>query len=82
MTCYLFQGAKNIVTFEILPEPPVGRAGDNPWPQWPKIFRVDYGHDEVKVKFGDDPRNFCVMSEVSLIFFLIRISYIITARYI
>ena len=61
----VFQGAKSIVTFEILPEPPEKRAGDNPWPQWPKIFRVDYGHEEVKHKFGDDPRNFCVMSEVN-----------------
>ncbi|XP_035214199.1 putative glutamate synthase [NADPH] [Stegodyphus dumicola] len=59
----LRQGAKSIVTFEILPEPPERRAVDNPWPQWPKVFRVDYGHQEVKVKFGDDPRNFCILSE-------------------
>ncbi|KAG8184761.1 hypothetical protein JTE90_019357 [Oedothorax gibbosus] len=59
----LRQGAKSIVTFELLPEPPQGRATDNPWPQWPKIFRVDYGHDEVKLKFGEDPRTFSIMSE-------------------
>lgn len=35
----LRQGAKTITTFEILPEPPAGRANDNPWPQWPKVFR-------------------------------------------
>lgn len=35
----LRQGAKSITTFEILPEPPKGRADDNPWPQWPKVFR-------------------------------------------
>lgn len=59
----LRQGARNIVSFEILPEPPENRANNNPWPQWPKIFRVDYGHDEVKLKFGQDPRHFSIMSE-------------------
>lgn len=54
----LRQGAKSITTFEILPEPPKSRAGDNPWPQWPKVFRVDYGHEEVRVKFGKDPRQY------------------------
>ncbi|GBM12635.1 Putative glutamate synthase [NADPH], partial [Araneus ventricosus] len=59
----LRQGAKSITSFEILPVPPEGRAPDNPWPQWPKIFRIDYGHDEVKLKFGDDPRTFGILSE-------------------
>lgn len=54
----LRQGAKSIVSFEILPTPPPTRADDNPWPQWPKVFRVDYGHDEVKLKFGKDPRQY------------------------
>lgn len=59
----LRQGAKSIVTFEILPEPPKGRAADNPWPQWPKVFRVDYGHEEVRVKFGKDPRQYCTTTK-------------------
>ncbi|KAL5281967.1 hypothetical protein ACFFRR_005325 [Megaselia abdita] len=54
----LRQGAKSITSFEILPEPPVNRGNDNPWPQWPRVFRVDYGHEEVKVKFGKDPRQY------------------------
>lgn len=54
----LRQGAKSITSFEILPEPPKSRANDNPWPQWPKVFRVDYGHEEVRVKFGKDPRQY------------------------
>lgn len=54
----LRQGAKSITTFEILPEPPQKRAEDNPWPQWPKVFRVDYGHEEVKLKWGKDPRQY------------------------
>lgn len=59
----LRQGAKSITTFEILPKPPADRAEDNPWPQWPRIFRVDYGHEEVMLKFGRDPRIFSIMSK-------------------
>jgi glutamate synthase (NADPH/NADH) len=56
-------GAKSVVNFELLPQPPNERARDNPWPQWPRIYRVDYGHTEVKQHMGKDPREFCVMSE-------------------
>ncbi|KAL9904496.1 uncharacterized protein ACN2A1_004827 isoform 1-T2 [Glossina fuscipes fuscipes] len=59
----LRQGAKSITTFEILPEPPKNRANDNPWPQWPKVFRVDYGHEEVRVKWGNDPRQYCTTTK-------------------
>ncbi|CAG0885609.1 unnamed protein product [Cyprideis torosa] len=59
----LRQGARSIVTFEILPAPPPHRAEDNPWPTWPKVFKMDYGHDEVKVKWGNDPRMFNTMSK-------------------
>lgn len=45
----LRHGASSITTFEILPEPGVKRGNDNPWPQWPRIFRVDYGHEEVRL---------------------------------
>ena len=44
--------------FEILPQPPEERAADNPWPEWPKIHRIDYGHAEVAAKQGADPRTF------------------------
>ncbi|XP_045534417.1 glutamate synthase [NADH], amyloplastic [Papilio machaon] len=59
----LRQGARSITTFEILPEPKRVRGPDNPWPQWPRIFRVDYGHEEVKVKFGHDPRQFSTLTK-------------------
>ncbi|XP_044595767.1 glutamate synthase [NADH] isoform X1 [Cotesia glomerata] len=59
----LRQGAKSITTFEILPEPPVKRANDNPWPQFPRVFKVDYGHEEVSLKFGRDPRQFSTLSK-------------------
>ena len=49
-----------MISFEILPQPPPGRDETNPWPQWPRIFRVDYGHEEVKLKWGEDPRLFCI----------------------
>lgn len=56
-------GAKSVVNFELLPQPPPERARDNPWPQWPRIFRTDYGHSEVKTHMGKDPREYCVMSK-------------------
>ncbi len=52
----LRHGCRSLVNFEILPQPPMARAADNPWPTWPKIFRVDYGHEEAAKKFGADPR--------------------------
>ena len=42
-------GAKSVTNFELLPQPPPERARDNPWPQWPRIYRIDYGHTECKV---------------------------------
>ena len=56
-------GCKSLAMFEILPEPPAERAADNPWPEWPKIFRVDYGHAEAAAKFGDDPRTFLISTK-------------------
>ena len=56
-------GCKSLVNFELLPQPPQERAPDNPWPQWPRIYRTDYGHQEVAAKFGADPRAYCVMSK-------------------
>jgi glutamate synthase (NADPH/NADH) len=52
-------GATSISNFELLPMPSkTGRTRDNPWPQWPRIFRTDYGHNEVAEKFGEDPRTY------------------------
>ncbi|KAK0650238.1 putative glutamate synthase (NADPH) [Lasiodiplodia hormozganensis] len=59
----LRHGAKSVTNFELLPQPPPERARDNPWPQWPRIYRVDYGHSEVKTHHGKDPREYCVMSK-------------------
>lgn len=49
-------GCKSLVQVEILPKPPSARAADNPWPEWPKVYKMDYGQEEAAAKFGDDPR--------------------------
>lgn len=54
---------KSIVNFELMPRPPNDRAPHNPWPQWPKIYGLDYGHAEVQAVFGKDPREYSVMSK-------------------
>uniref|UniRef100_G3D5I4 Glutamate synthase [NADPH] small chain n=1 Tax=uncultured Myxococcales bacterium TaxID=253830 RepID=G3D5I4_9BACT len=56
-------GCTSMVNFELLPRPPQARADDNPWPEWPVIFRVDYGHQEAAAKFGNDPREYRVLSK-------------------
>jgi glutamate synthase (NADPH/NADH) small chain len=53
-------GCKSLVNFEIVPRPPEERAANNPWPQWPKVFKVDYGHAEGEAVFGRDPREFSI----------------------
>jgi glutamate synthase (NADPH) small chain len=52
----LRQGCRSIVQIEILPKPPLERAADNPWPEWPKVYRMDYGQEEAAAKYGADPR--------------------------
>jgi len=59
----LRHGAKSLVNFELMPQPPTERAADNPWPLWPKILRVDYGHSEAEYKFGADPRTYGILSK-------------------
>ena len=49
-------GCRSLVQLEILPRPPQDRAADNPWPEWPKVYRLDYGQEEAAAKFGADPR--------------------------
>jgi glutamate synthase (NADPH/NADH) small chain len=49
-------GCRSLVQFEILPRPPAERAPDNPWPEWPRVYRLDYGQEEAAARFGADPR--------------------------
>ena len=53
----LRHGCKSLVNFEIMPKPPADRADDNPWPLWPKIHRVDYGHEEAAARDGQDQES-------------------------
>jgi glutamate synthase (NADPH/NADH) small chain len=59
----LRHGCRSLVQLEILPRPPAERAADNPWPQWPKVYRVDYGQEEAAARFGSDPRQFCIQTK-------------------
>ncbi len=49
-------GCASLVQVEILPKPPLERAKDNPWPEWPKTYKMDYGQEEAAARFGADPR--------------------------
>ncbi len=58
----LRQGCRSLAQLEILPRPPDERGPDNPWPEWPKIFRTDYGQEEAQAIFGRDPRYYAIMT--------------------
>jgi len=49
-------GCNSVTQLEIMPQPPEIRAKNNPWPEYPKIYRLDYGQEEAAAKFGNDPR--------------------------
>jgi glutamate synthase (NADPH/NADH) small chain len=59
----LRQGCRSLIQFEILPPFPEQRAPDNPWPQWPKVYRLDYGQEEAAALFGSDPRAYSIMTQ-------------------
>ena len=49
-------GAKSVTQLEMMPEPPASRLPSNPWPEWPRILKTDYGQEEAIWHFGSDPR--------------------------
>ncbi len=49
-------GCKSVVQLEMMPKPPTKRQPDNPWPQWPRVLKTDYGQEEAIAVFGRDPR--------------------------
>ncbi|KAL3701002.1 hypothetical protein R1sor_019024 [Riccia sorocarpa] len=59
----LRHGCKQMINLELLPQPPHTRASGNPWPEWPRVFRIDYGHEEAKTRFGKDPRTYEVLTK-------------------
>ncbi|XGV99073.1 MAG: glutamate synthase small subunit [Leptolyngbya sp. BL-A-14] len=54
----LRHSCNSVTQLEIMPKPPLTRAANNPWPEWPKVYKVDYGQEEAAAKFGDDPRGY------------------------
>jgi glutamate synthase (NADPH/NADH) small chain len=58
----LRHNCRSLVQLEILPEPASDRTEDEPWPRWPNLFVTDYGHEEAKALFSDDPRQYTVMT--------------------
>jgi glutamate synthase (NADPH/NADH) small chain len=59
----LRHGCRSLIQFEILPQPPLTRAPDNPWPQWPKVYKLDYGQEEAAALFGSDPREYLIQTK-------------------
>lgn len=49
-------GAKSVLQLEMMPKPPKKREELNPWPEWPKVLKTDYGQEEAIAVFGEDPR--------------------------
>jgi len=56
-------GCKSLTQVEILPRPPDTRQLDNPWPEWPKVYKLDYGQEEAAARFGGDPRVYLTTGE-------------------
>jgi glutamate synthase (NADPH/NADH) small chain len=56
-------GCKSLTQLEILPRPPDVRQPDNPWPEWPKVYKLDYGQEEAAARFGADPRIYLTTGE-------------------
>ncbi len=56
----LRHGCKTVNQFEIMPKLPDERQENNPWPEWPKVCKTDYGQIEAKAVYGEDPREYLI----------------------
>jgi len=59
----LRHGCKSVIQLEIMPQPPLKRAANNPWPEWPKVYKMDYGQEEAAAIQGRDPRHYLVQTK-------------------
>ncbi|NTV02995.1 MAG: glutamate synthase subunit beta [Chlorobiaceae bacterium] len=59
----LRQGCKSVVQLEIMPRPALERQDDNPWPEWPRVLKVDYGQEEAAAVQGEDPRRYLMTTK-------------------
>lgn len=57
------QDCASLTQFEIMGKPPIQRNAKNPWPEYPNVYKLDYGQEEAKAKFGDDPRQYEIMTK-------------------
>jgi glutamate synthase (NADPH/NADH) small chain len=56
-------GCRNVTQLEIMPQSPLVRQPSNPWPEWPKVLKVDYGQQEASTLYGEDPRRYLVSTK-------------------
>jgi glutamate synthase (NADPH/NADH) small chain len=56
-------GCRSVTQLEIMPKPPETRAANNPWPEWPKVYKMDYGQEEAAALYGSDPREYLINSQ-------------------
>jgi glutamate synthase (NADPH/NADH) small chain len=56
-------GCNSITQFEIMGKPPEKRAANNPWPEWPKVYKLDYGQEEAAALYGADPREYMISTK-------------------
>lgn len=54
---------KSVVQLEIMPQLPLERGSNNPWPEYPRVHKVDYGQQEAAALYGDDPRQYCITAK-------------------
>jgi len=59
----LRQDCKSLMQLEILSRPPDERQPNNPWPEWPKVYNLDYGQEEYKAIYGHDPRQYLMTAK-------------------
>jgi glutamate synthase (NADPH/NADH) small chain len=59
----LRHGCRDLYQLEILERPPDERQPDNPWPEWPRVFKVDYGQEEAISVYDQDPRQFSILTK-------------------
>lgn len=56
-------GAQNVVNFELLPKPPEKRTDEMPWPTFARTLKTDYGHEEAATAYGNDPRQYSILTK-------------------
>jgi glutamate synthase (NADPH/NADH) small chain len=59
----LRHGCNSVIQLEIMPRPPEERAANNPWPEWPKVYKMDYGQEEAAAVQGQDPRQYLIQTK-------------------